>query len=327
MNINPIGTSSIVFVTLTGLIWGGWIVGSQTPQGQEALAKAYEAYAQQRSETHDDLFEPSALRALVCGTGGASADGREARPCLAVAAAGKLFVVDTGSGAAAALSQRNVPLGRLQAVLLTGNAVTQSADLDELHAAAQPTRAANLLPVYGPPDTVRLVDGLNAAAGMNGVDSGLQAWGPSPEPGRSVIVYEADGLIISAFTTEEDVATGRVGYRFDYRGRSLVVAGDGRAEWASAAANADVVLHSAQTTSLAHLHQAPLGAPTVAEVAAAARRHNSALVLTGAGDDQLAASLQVREARAAGLDDVFAGRIGMLLELPLANSEVNVRPL
>jgi ribonuclease Z len=328
MNINPIGTSSIVFVTLSGLFWAGWIVGSETPQGQEALARAYEAYAQQRAQSHEDLFEPSALRALVCGTGGVSADGREPRPCLAVAAAGRLFVVDAGSGAAAALNQRKVPLGRLQAVLLTGGGLTESADLDELQAAAQPHRAEALLPVYGPSETVRLVDGLNAAIGLNGVDGGLQAWGPSPEPGRSVIVFEGEGLVVSAFTTEEDALSGRVGYRFDYRGRSLVVAGDGRAEWAAASANADVVLHSAQTTALAHLHRAdPSDAPTVSEVAMAARDHNATLVLTGAGEDRLAAALQVREARAAGLHDVVAGRIGMLLELPLENQDVNVRPL
>jgi hypothetical protein len=41
----------------------------------------------------------------------------------------------------------------------------------------------------------------------------------------------------------------------------------------------------------------------------------------------MAASMQVAEARAAGYDDVIAGRVGMLLELPLANSEINVRPL
>lgn len=40
--MNSVGTSSIAFVTLSGLFWGGWLVGSQTPQGQEALANAYQ---------------------------------------------------------------------------------------------------------------------------------------------------------------------------------------------------------------------------------------------------------------------------------------------
>jgi len=50
------------------------------------------------------------------------------------------------------------------------------------------------------------------------------------------------------------------------------------------------------------------------------------VVLTGA-DNQMAAQVQVAEARAAGFNDVVAGRVGMLVELPLTNSEINVRPL
>jgi ribonuclease Z len=323
--MNAVGKSSVFFVTLSGLFWGGWMVGSQTPEGQEALAKAYQAYAEQQATTNEDLFAPNALRALVCGTG-QSIDGQEPKPCLAVVAAGRLFVVDAGSGAADALSNRNVPMGRLQAVLLTSANLAQSADLDELYAQASRSRSDTLLPVYGPADTQRTVEGLNAAGGFDGATSGLQAWGPSPEPGRSVIVFEADGLVISAFTTAEDAFAGRVGYRFDYHGRSLVVGGDGRVVGAEAAADADVVLQGAQSQALAQLHQN--GAATVAEAAAQARLANAGMmVLTGSADDSVSRAIQVSEARAAGFDDVIAGRIGMLLELPLTNSEVNVRPL
>lgn len=324
--MNAVGKSSVVFVTLSGLFWGGWVVGSQTPEGQEALAKAYAAYANEQASANEDLFAPTALRAVVCGAGRTGLHA-EQKPCLAVVAAGRLFVVDAGSGAAAALDQRNIPMQRLEAVLLTSASLQSSADLDELYADASRDSQSRLLPVYGPADTQRMVDGLNAAAGFDGAQRGLQAWGPSPEPGRSVIVFEADGLVVSAFTTAEDAFTGRVGYRFDYRGRSLVVGGDGRVVGAQAAENADVVLQGAEVTALAQLHDNTSGS-TVAEAAAQARMADAGmLVLTGAGDDSVGAQLQVAEARAAGFNDVIAGRVGMLLELPLANSEVNVRPL
>ncbi|HWA01393.1 MAG TPA: hypothetical protein VG841_13870 [Caulobacterales bacterium] len=323
--MNAVGKSSVVFVTLSGLFWGGWVVGSQTPEGQEALAKAYAAYAEEQSSANEDLFAPTALRAIVCG-GGGSALRAEQKPCLAVVAAGRLFVVDAGSGAASALDQRNIPMQRLEAVLLTSASLQSSADLNELYADADRGSEGRLLPVYGPAETQRMVDGLNAAAGFDGAERGLQAWGPSPEPGRSVIVFEADGLVVSAFTTAEDAFAGRVGYRFDYRGRSLVVGGDGRVVGAQAAADADVVLQGAQATALAQLHSGSRS--TVAEAAAQARMADAGmLVLTGAADDSVAAQLQVAEARAAGFNDVIAGRVGMLLELPLANTEVNVRPL
>lgn len=303
--MNAIGKSSVVFVTLSGLFWGGWVLGSQTPEGQEALARAYEAYAEQQATANEDLFNTTALRAVVCG--GANAERGEAQPCLAVMAAGRMFIVDAGSGAASALGQRNIPMQHLNAVLLTNAGLQQTADLDELYGAMSRTRDDALLPVYGPADTQRMVDGLNQAAGFDGMDRGLQAWGPSPEPGRSVIVFEADGLVVSAFTTQEDAFAGRVGYRFDYRGRSIVVGGDGRVAGAPAAANADVVLQG--------------------QVGVEARDANAGLLMLTGANNEMAGRLKVAEARAAGLNDVVSARVGMLVELPLDNNDINVRPL
>src|SRR5262245_24434348 len=115
--MNAIGKSSVVFVTLSGLFWGGWILGSQTPEGQEAIARAYEAYAQEQAVANEDLFDTTALRAIVCGD--PSLEQGEPKPCLAVIAAGHLFIVDAGSGAASSLTRHSIPLNRLDAVLLT----------------------------------------------------------------------------------------------------------------------------------------------------------------------------------------------------------------
>jgi ribonuclease Z len=321
--MSAIGNSSVVFVTLSGLFWGGWVIGSQTPEGQEALAHAYAAYAEQQAAANENLFDTTALRAIVCG--GAGVERADAKPCLAVVAAGRLFVVDAGSGAASTLAGRNIPVDRLEAVLLTSAGLTQTADLNELYGEAARASPDALLPVYGPADTQRMVDGLNQAAGFDGALRGLQAWGPGPEPGQPVIVFEGDGLIVSAFTTAEDAFAGRVGYRFDYRGRSIVVGGDGRVVSAAAAANADVVLQGAQSQALAQLHHS--GRATAAEVAAQARAANAGLVVLTGAENRVAAQVQVAEARAAGFEDVIAGRVGMLVELPLDNTDINVRPL
>jgi ribonuclease Z len=320
--MNAIGKSSVVFVTLSGLFWGGWILGSQTPEGQEALARAYAAYTEQQAAANEHLFDTTALRAIVCGESGV--ERADPKPCLAVVAAGRLFIVDAGSGAASSLSRRSIPMDRLEAVLLTDADLPQTADLSALFNESTGGRQNDLLPVYGPAATQRLVDGLNQAGGFDGAVRGLQAWGPSPEPGRSVIVFEGDGLVVSAFTTQEDAFSGRVGYRFDYRGRSIVVGGDGRVVGANAARDADVVLQGAQSQALAHLGDSRA---TAAEVAEQARSSNTGLVVLTGAENQMAAQVQVAEARAAGFDDVVAGRIGMLVELPLDNSDINVRPL
>lgn len=324
--MNPIGTTSAAFVALSTVFWGGWVFGSQTPEGQEALARAYAGFkADQQSEREASLFADDALRAVVCG--GGEHEARGAKPCLAVAAGGKLFIVDAGSGAATSLQDRGIPLARLQAVLLTGADQTRAGDLDELWTMAAPERNNSRLPVYGPTESHRLVQGLNEAMGV-GPASGLEPWAPAPEPGNNVVVYEGDGLVVSAFTTEHDAYTGRVGYRFDYRGRSLVVAGDGHAAWAEAQLNADVVLQAAN--SFTQLHEEPentmfAGLGQLARRAAEAR--TGTLVLTDAADSPIVSAMQEAEARAAGQQDVLSARGGMVLELPLASREVNVRAL
>jgi ribonuclease Z len=317
--MSAITKSTAVFVTLSGLFWGGWIVGSQTPEGQEALARAYEAYSEQQAAANETLFDSTALRAIVCGD-----PANDPKPCLAVAAGGHFFIVDAGSGAAASLNHHNIPLSRLDAVLLTDADLPQTADLSAVFSDYSRGRDNALLAVFGPPDTQRLVEGMNQSRGHNGLDAGLQAWGPSPEPGRSVIVFEADGLTVSAFTTEEDAFNGRIGYRFDYRGRSIVIGGDGQVVSASAARDADVVLQTARSDALA---DDGTDGVTAAEVATNARAANAGMVVLTGADNQIAAQVQVSEARAAGFDDVIAGRVGLVLELPLTNSEVNVRTL
>jgi ribonuclease Z len=328
IEMNPIGTTSVAFVALTALFWGGWVLGSQTPEGQEALAKAYEGFKVDLQAEHEaSLFADDALRAVVCGVG--EREGRGPKPCLAVAAGGRLFIVDAGSGAADALETKGIPLGRLQAVLLTGADQTRAGDLDELWGYAAPQRNNARLPVYGPADSHRLVQGLNEALGV-GPASGLEPWAPAPEPGKNVIVYEGDGLVVSAFTTQRDAYTGRVGYRFDYRGRSLVVAGDGRAEWAEAQLDADVVLHGTDSTNFAQLHEDDRDSlfPGLAQIAhAAAKANTGTLVLTNGAESPLLADMQVKEAKAGGVNDVVSARLGMMLELPLSSREVNVRPL
>jgi ribonuclease Z len=317
--MSAITKSTAVFVTLSGLFWTGWVVGSQTPAGQEALARVVETYNEQQAVANESLFDSTALRVIVCGD-----PANDAKPCMAVFAGGHFFVVDAGSGTAASLAHHNIPMGRLDAVLLTDADMPQTADLSAVFSDYARGHDNPLLAVFGPADTQRLVDGMNQARGHNGLDAGLQAWGPSPEPGSSVIVFQGDGLTVSAFTTEEEAFNGRVAYRFDYRGRSVVIGGDGRMISASAARDADVVLQNAQSEALS---ESASDGVTAAEVALDARAANAGMVVLTGADNQIAAQVQVSEARATGFDDVISGRVGLVLELPLTDTEVNVRSL
>lgn len=328
--MNPFGASSVALVAMSALFWGGWVISVNSPGGEQAFANAFEEFqAGVEKENDASLFTDDAMRAIVCSIPGER--GRGQKPCLAVAVGGKLFIVDAGSGAADALSRKGIPMGRLQAVLLTGADPVQSADLDELWAYAAPARQNLKLPVYGPTESHRVVQGLNAALGV-GPNSGLEPWAPAPEPGQNVVVFEGEGLTISAFTTVNEAYNNRVGYRFDYRGRSLVVAADGNAEWAEAQLGADVVLHGAGgEQSIAQLHavdeEGDLFPALAAVAASAARADTGMLVLTDLSVSPIIEAMQVREAKAQGLTEVVSARLGMVFELPLSSRDVNVRAI
>jgi ribonuclease Z len=88
----------------------------------------------------------------------------------------------------------------------------------------------------------------------------------------SEIVHDADGLRITAFLVDHAPIAPAVGYRFDWRGRSVAVSGDTvkSANLIAAAKDADVLVHEAQANQIVK---------TLAEVAAS-RRPRMAKIFT-----------------------------------------------
>lgn len=187
------------------------------------------------------MFDDVALRAIVCGAYTGYDATCEIESCVGVIAAGKLFAIDVSPRAIAALEASSIPADRLEAVLCTGAVPLDHEELSKLWSSVGHQRNSRPLPIYGPEsfclDVLRLKEEQSVMGG-----EGLVPWSPAPEPGKNAIVFKGDGLIVSAFTTERDAYTGKLGYRFDYRGRSLVVCGDGRSEWAEAQLDADATL-------------------------------------------------------------------------------------
>jgi ribonuclease Z len=93
-----------------------------------------------------------------------------------------------------------------------------------------------------------------------------------PEGASSVLVLERDGLRISAFPVDHRPIVPAYGYRFDYRGRSVVVSGDTvkTPTLVTAAEGADVLVHEAQANHLIAM---------VGDAAAAAGRERVAKIM------------------------------------------------
>ena len=92
---------------------------------------------------------------------------------------------------------------------------------------------------------------------------------PDAGKGDSVIVYEGDGLRVTAIRVDHGPVKPAVGYRFDYRGRSVVFSGDTSKSAAliEGAKGADLLVHEALQPKLVGLLTAALDAKGIKNTA------------------------------------------------------------
>lgn len=188
---------------------------------------------------------PDGLHAAFCGTGSPLPDTTRADSCTLVIAGERIFVVDSGSGSTANLVLMGVPVGRIEAALLTHFHSDHISDLGDL-AMQRWVGAANTapLPVHGPQGVETVVAGFNTAYSLDhGYRTGHHGAAIAPPSGSGlearlidfpedagahapVTLLDEDGLRIRAVQVDHDPAAPALAYRFDYGGRSLVVSGD-----------------------------------------------------------------------------------------------------
>lgn len=206
---------------------------------------------------------PDGLHVALCGAGSPLPDPTRAGPCSVVIAGHRMFMVDAGEGGARNMVLMRIPNGRVEAVFLTH---LHSDHIDGLPPAMllrwTGANATSPVPIYGPTGTAGVVAGFNAAyatdhgfrtahhgaaiapprgAGGIGRDFAL----PPPGDGSPVRVWEGDGVTVTAFRVDHGPVEPAVGYRFTYKGRSVVFSGDTSATPAIVrnARGADLLIH------------------------------------------------------------------------------------
>ena len=199
------------------------------------------------------------LDVIFCGTASPAGGSERAQQCIAIFAGDKFFIVDTGSRSAARASDLGLPLGRLDGVLLTHFHSDHIADLGEFHLASWVRGRHHKLDVYGGQDVEKVTAGFELAytpdfkyrADHHGDQivprkhAGFETHSVEvPERGATVI-YDEDGLKISAFAVPHPPIRPAYGYRFDYKGRSVVISGDTNKSdnLVRASQNVDVLIH------------------------------------------------------------------------------------
>ncbi len=228
------------------------------------------------------------LHVGLAGTGAPLPEERRHGGCTFVLAGKHLFIVDSGPGSTKSLELMRLPLGDIQAVLLTHVHSDHIGGLGELMLKAW-TRGGRTAPlrVVGPEGVQKVVAGFNLAYAIDvgfridhhpptiaapGGAGGIAEPVTSLDDTGAAVVFEAPDLKVTAFLVDHRPVEPAFGYRFDYKGRSVVISGDTLPSESLRrhTERADLLLHEAlQPAMLKIIHDAGLrdGHPNAAQLA------------------------------------------------------------
>ena len=310
---------------------------------------------------------PDGLHAGLCGSGSPLPDPTRAGPCVFVIAGKHVYVVDAGEGSPRKMALMGLSPGLIDTILLTHFHSDHIGGLGEMMLQRWAGAShKDPVEVIGPQGVESVVKGFNEAYALDKTyrvaHHGEATMPPSGAGGlarpftlvqgsdEGLVVLQQDGLTITAFAVAHGPVFPAVGYRFDYRGRSVVLSGDTApsATLAKFSRGVDVLFHEGlQTTMVSVLHDAAVrnNRPSMARITADIPSYHTtpedaARIAQQAGVKYLMFYHTIPPLPLAYLNATFlgdaprifkgpitVGRDGMLVSLIAGSTEVTVREL
>jgi len=197
--------------------------------------------------------ESSKLTVTIVGSGGGPrVDVQRYGPSILVQAGAQTLLFDCGRGATIRLTEMGIPLPQVDKVFLTHLHSDHVIGLPDLLLSPwiSPGRVTPI-EVWGPAGTKEMMEYLSRAFSF---DIRVRS-GPYPAEGVEAlsydvdegVIFDRDGVTVSAFLVDHGPAEPALGYRIDYGDYSVALSGDTRfsENLISAAEGVDVLIHEA----------------------------------------------------------------------------------
>lgn len=208
------------------------------------------------------------LHVYFCGAGSPLPDPKRSGPCVALLAGDKGFIFDAGANSTRILSRMNFPYNKIEQIFITHFHSDHIDGLGELMLQTWIAgRRQEPIQISGPTGIESVVNGFLDAYQL---DRAYRIAHHGPEVANpdgfgaiprafameqySEVVYEVGELTITAFDVDHRPVMPAVGYRIDYKGRSVVISGDTAHDprVISVAKGADILIHDALKPEMVH---------------------------------------------------------------------------
>ena len=168
------------------------------------------------------------------------------------------FIVDCGEGVVQRLHMSGIPAPRISNILFTHHHSDHNSGFVDLLLSSwiggkyEPGRQTPAQ-IYGPTNTRQIIDKfLNAmqwdikirAANTEDSTDGMQVNYHEKNDG---VIYDNAGIKVTAFTVDHGIVKPAIGYRFEYKGKVIVISGDTlpTENMIKYSENADILIHEA----------------------------------------------------------------------------------
>ena len=209
-------------------------------------------------------LDDGAFSAVVCGSRSPIPTPGRAEACILINAGGNYYVVDAGNDSVSNLRNWRIDTSKIKATLLTHLHSDHISDLADLHQATWIGQSRpKKLDVYGPAGVELVTKGFedayqldyqyrNEHHGDEVAPLNVVGFDPHPVDLSSPVIIDENGLKVTAFAVLHDPVKPALGYRFDYKGRSIVISGDTKysENLIKYSKDADVLFHEAQANHI-----------------------------------------------------------------------------